>query len=151
MSDIHKILFVCIHNSARSQMAEAFLQKHGGERYQAESAGIEPGVLNSNVVKVMQEIGIDLSRKGTQGVFDLFRKGTRCNAVVTVCDAASAEKCPIFPGGGKRIAWSFEDPSGFTGTPEQILDKTRMVRDAIEKQILQFIQESDNISYWMQP
>lgn len=99
MSDIkHKVLFVCIHNSARSQMAEAFLNKHGPRQFETESAGIEPGKLNPNVVKVMQEVGIDLSRKGTQGVFDLFRQGKFYNAVITVCDAASAERCPIFPG-----------------------------------------------------
>jgi len=150
MSDIqHKILFVCIHNSARSQMAEAFLNKHGGEHFKAESAGIEPGVLNDNVVKVMQEVGIDLSGKGTQAVFDLFRQGRLYNAVITVCDAASAERCPIFPGRVKRVAWSFEDPSSFTGTTEEILAKTREVRNSIEKTILEFIAEADKISYWM--
>jgi arsenate reductase (thioredoxin) len=146
---IHNVLFVCIHNSARSQMAEAFLSKHGNGRYRAESAGIEPGVLNQNVVKVMREAGIDLSQKGTQGVFDLFRKGKLYNAVITVCDAASAERCPIFPGRVKRIAWSFEDPSDFTGSPDEILDKTRKVRDAIEKEILTFIEDSGKISYWI--
>ncbi len=89
---IHNVLFVCIHNSARSQMAEAFLTKHGNGHYRAESAGIEPGVLNPNVVKVMQEVGIDLSQKGTQGVFDLFRKGKLYNVVVTVCDAGKRRK-----------------------------------------------------------
>jgi arsenate reductase len=146
---IHNVLFVCIHNSARSQMAEAFLTKHGNGHYLAESAGIAPGVLNPNVIKVMQEAGIDLSQKGTQGVFDLFRKGKLYNAVVTVCDAASAERCPIFPGRVKRIAWSFEDPSGFRGTEDEILDKTRQVRDTIEQQLQQFIREADNISYWI--
>ena len=77
MSEIvYKVLFVCIHNSARSQMAEAFLNKYGEGKYMAESAGLEPGKMNPNVVKVMQEVGIDLSKKGTQGVFDLFQKGS---------------------------------------------------------------------------
>src|SRR5579863_2061337 len=102
----HKILFVCIHNSARSQMAEAFLNKYGKDQYQAESAGIEPGKMNPNVVMVMQEVGIDLSKKKTQGVFDLLKQGKSYNAVITVCDAASAEKCPVFPGKGKKLAWS---------------------------------------------
>ena len=94
MSDIiNKVLFVCIHNSVRSQMAEAFLNTWGAGRYIAESAGLKPGVMNPNVVSVMQEIGIDLSQKGTS--FD---------AVITVCDAASAEKCPVFPGEMKRIS-----------------------------------------------
>ena len=145
----HKVLFVCIHNSARSQMAEAFLNKYGEGRYKAESAGLEPGKMNPNVVKVMQEIGIDLSKKGTQGVFDLFRKGTLYNAVVTVCDEASAEQCPIFPGRVKRIAWSFEDPSAFKGTDEEILEHTREIRDEIEVAIQDFIKESSVARYWI--
>ena len=150
MSDIeHKVLFVCIHNSARSQMAEAFLNKYGKGQYIGESAGLEPGKMNPNVVKVMQEVGIDLSQKGTQGVFDLFRKGARYNAVVTVCDGASAERCPIFPGKVKRVAWSFEDPSALQGTPEEILQHTREVRDEIEKAIQNFIRESSVVNYWI--
>ena len=77
-----RVLFVCIHNSARSQMAEAFLNKYGKGHFIAESAGLEPGKMNPNVVKVMLEKGIDLSQKGTQGVFDLFKKGTQYDAVV---------------------------------------------------------------------
>ena len=150
MSDsFHKVLFVCIHNSARSQMAEAFLNKHGEGKYKAESAGLEPGKLNPNVVKVMQEVGIDLSKKGTQGVFDLFRKGALYNAVVTVCDEASAEQCPIFPGKVKRIAWSFEDPSAFKGTEEDVLQHTREIRDDIEVAIQDFIRESSIARYWI--
>lgn len=150
MPDIqHKILFVCIHNSARSQMAEAFLKKYGGEHFQVESAGIEPGAINPNVVQVMQEAGIDLGQKGTQAVFDLFRAGRLYNAVITVCDEASAERCPIFPGRVKRISWSFKDPSAFTGTPEEILEQTRQVRDEIETKIKTFVQEADTIQYWI--
>ena len=145
----HRILFVCIHNSARSQMAEAFLNKYGKGDYVAESAGLEPGRMNPNVVKVMQEAGIDLSRKGTQGVFDLYKKGTSYNAVITVCDGASAEKCPVFSGGGKRIAWSFEDPSAFKGTEEQVLQRTREIRDEIKNAIQDFIKESSVVSYWI--
>ena len=144
----HKVLFVCIHNSARSQMAEAFLEKYGHERFEAESAGLKPGKMNPNVVKVMQEVGIDLSSKGTQGVFDLYKRGAMYDAVVTVCDAASADKCPVFSGGGKRIAWSFEDPSAFKGTEEEVLRYTRGIRDEIEKKVLQFIKESNTVSYW---
>jgi arsenate reductase len=114
----HKILFVCIHNSARSQMAEAFLNKYGGELFQAESAGLEPGTLNPNVITVMKEVSIDLIGKSTQGVFDLFRLGRLYNAVITVCDKEAAERCPIFPGVIRRIAWSFKDPSSFEGSRE---------------------------------
>ena len=150
MSDMkHKILFVCIHNSARSQMAEAFLNKYGNGQFEAESAGLEPGTMNPNVVAVMLEAGIDLSKKGTQGVFDLFRKGTFYNVVITVCDGASAERCPVFPGAVKRIAWSFEDPSAFKGTPREVLQRTRQIRDEIEKAVLAFIKEASGVSYWM--
>ena len=137
----HKVLFVCIHNSARSQMAEAFLRKHGGEAFLSESAGLEPGKLNPNVVTVMQEIGIDLSGKATQGVFDLFKQGKQYDAVVTVCDKEAAERCPVFPGRVRRIAWSFKDPSGFKGSREEVLEGTRQVRDEIERSILAFIQD----------
>jgi arsenate reductase (thioredoxin) len=150
MSDsYHKVLFVCIHNSARSQMAEAFLNKYGEGKYKAESAGLEPGKLNPNVVKVMQEVGIDLSQKGTQSVFDLFRMGSLYNAVITVCDGASAEQCPIFPGRVKRVAWSFEDPSAFKGTEEEVLQHTRKIRDEIETAVQDFIKESNPVSYWI--
>jgi len=145
----HKVLFVCIHNSARSQMAEAFLNKYGEGKYRAESAGLEPGKLNQNVVRVMQEEGIDLSNKGMQSVFDLFRSGAMYNAVVTVCDEASAEQCPIFPGRVKRVAWSFEDPSTFKGTEEEVLQHTREVRDVIKLTIECFIKESSIASYWI--
>jgi arsenate reductase len=150
MSDIqHKILFVCIHNSARSQMAEAFLKKYGGDHFLVESAGLEPGGINPNAVTVMQEVGIDLSQKGTQAVFDLFRKGRMYNAVITVCDEASAERCPIFPGRVKRLSWSFTDPSTFTGTREEILQLTREVRDEIEMKIKAFAKEADTLQFWM--
>jgi arsenate reductase len=130
-------------------MAEAFLTKYGKGQYIAESDGLESGTMNPNVVKVMQEVGIDLSQKGTQAVFDLFQKGTYYNAVITVCDAASADRCPIFPGKVKRIAWSFEDPSSLKGTQDEILQHTRKVRDEIEKAVQDFIKESSVVSYWI--
>lgn len=111
----HKVLFVCIHNSARSQMAEAFLKEIGGETFLPSSAGLEPWKLNPYVVEVMLEAGIDISNNGTQDVFDLFKRGDFYNAVVSVCDEAS-ESCPVFPGMSKRIPWSFEDPSKLEGT-----------------------------------
>jgi arsenate reductase len=147
--NLYKILFVCIHNSARSQMAEAFLNKYGKDQYQAESAGLEPGKLNQYVVAVMEESGIDISQKKTQGVFELLQKGRAYHAVITVCNGASAEQCPIFPGSGKRIAWSFEDPSSFKGSPDEILQHTREVRDEIEKAVLNFIKESGSVSFWI--
>lgn len=138
-----KVLFLCVHNSARSQMAEAFLNQIAGDRFIAESAGLEPGVLNPFVVEVMKEIGIDISGNQTRSAFDLFKQGRRFNFVITVCDAANAERCPIFPGVTNRINWSFEDPSSFTGNHEEKLAKTRIVRDNIKSQIEKFVNECD--------
>jgi len=145
----HSVLFVCIHNSARSQMAEAFLNTLGGDYFIAESAGLEAGKLNPNVVKVMQEVGIDISHKGTQDAFELFKKWRSFNAVITVCDEASAEGCPIFPGVIKRLGWSFPDPSTFTGTHEEILEQIRKVRDQIKESVLAFIEEGKHMEYWI--
>ena len=136
-----KVLFICVHNSARSQMAEAFLNYLAGDKFVAESAGFEPGTINPNVVKVMKEIGIDLENAETNSVFGFFKEGRRYSYTITVCDQAKAEKCPIFPGLvlDGRIHWGFEDPSSFTGSEEEILYKTRLVRDEIKKQIEHFI------------
>lgn len=144
-----KILFVCIHNSARSQMAEAFLNKYGSEFFEAESAGLEPGKLNPNVVMVMKEAGIDISQNKTNSVFEMLKANRQYDAVITVCDAASAEACPVFPGKVKRLGWSFPDPSSFSGTPEEIMEHTRTVRDEIKETVLAFIDEKKNLNYWV--
>ena len=136
-----KVLFVCVHNSARSQMAEAWLNHFGGEQFEAESAGLSPGTLNPLVVKVMQEVGIDISHKKTQAVFDLFQTGRLFKYVITVCDETSAEKCPIFPGITKRFHWSFPDPSTLTGTEAEKLAQTREIRDLIKVKIANWCQE----------
>ncbi len=130
-----KVLFVCVHNSARSQMAEAFTNLFGKGEIIAESAGLEPGKLNPFVVEVMKEKGIDISNNITKSVFDFYRSGKKYNYVVTVCDGASGEKCPIFPGVNERLHWSFEDPSSFKGSREEILERTRQVRDKIEEKV----------------
>jgi arsenate reductase len=114
----HRVLFVCIHNSARSQMAEAFLNQICPDKFEAESAGLEPGNLNPVVVEVMREIGIDISRNPTKSVFDMFKTGRMFGYVITVCDEANAERCPIFPGVTKRLQWSFPDPSRAKGSQE---------------------------------
>jgi arsenate reductase len=98
-----KVLFVCIHNSARSQMAEAWLNHLCGERFYAQSAGLEPGSLNPLVVQVMKEAGIDISQNKTKSVFDFFKAGDIFSHVITVCDESSAEKCPVFPGVTNRL------------------------------------------------
>jgi arsenate reductase len=136
-----KVLFVCIHNSARSQMAEAFLNQVCSEEFEAHSAGLEPGKLNPLVVEAMQEVGIDISGNQTKAVFDYIKKGTPFAYVITVCDEASAERCPIFVGVTKRLHWSFPDPSAFQGSHEEKLEKVREVRDAIKQQIENWCKE----------
>lgn len=130
-----KVLFVCVHNSARSQMAEAWLKQLGGERFEVESAGLEPGTLNPLVVEAMQEAGIDISGNQTKSVFDFFTQGRRYHYVVTVCDESQSERCPIFPGAVQFLHWSFPDPSRFTGTHEERLRQTLEVRDRIKAKI----------------
>lgn len=140
--DTIKVLFVCIHNSGRSQMAEALLNKYGQGRFSAESAGLEPGNLNPIVVQALSDIDIDISKNNTKSVFDIFRKGKRFNYVITVCDETSAEKCPVFPGLTKRLHWSFQDPAALPGTPEEKLAKTKVIRDQMRKKIEDFVQQA---------
>lgn len=137
-----RILFVCIHNSARSQMAEAFANEICRDEIEAHSAGIEPGKLNPLVIEAMQETGIDISGNQTKSVEEMIRSGLHFDYVVTVCDETSAERCPVVPGGGKRLHWGFPDPSGFSGTREEKLVKVREVRDAIRLKIESWCGES---------
>src|SRR5256885_2702453 len=111
-----RVLFVCIHNSARSQMAEAFLNNICGEQFEAQSAGLEPGKLNPIVVEAMREVGIDISRNQTKSASDMIQSGKSFDYVITVCDETSSEHCPIFPGTTTRWHWSFPDPSVIQGT-----------------------------------
>jgi arsenate reductase (thioredoxin) len=145
MNDVSKddktrVLFVCLHNSARSQMAEAFLNHLAGDRFEAESAGLEPGPLNPLAIEVMGEVGIDISMNQAKSVFALYKADRLYRYVISVCDEA-AQRCPIFPGFATNLHWSFEDPASFTGSHEERLDKTRRVRDEIKKRIEDFIQE----------
>jgi arsenate reductase (thioredoxin) len=130
-----KVLFVCIHNSARSQMAEAFLNAACPENFSARSAGIEPGRLNPVVVQAMAEVGLDISGNPTKSVAEFLRRQEAFDYVVTVCDETSAERCPVFPGRTTRLHWGFPDPSSFQGTPEEKLAFTRRVRDQIKARI----------------
>ena len=130
-----KVLFVCVHNSARSQMAEAFFNQYAQNNDCSESAGIEPGTLNSYVVRAMGEKGIDISGNETKGVFNLYKEGRTFSHVITVCDAEAAQRCPIFPGISRIVMWSFPDPSTFTGSDDEIMEQVRAVRDIIEVQV----------------
>ena len=138
--DKKRVLFVCMHNSARSQMAEAFLKQMAGDKFEVESAGLEPGKLNPIVVEVMKEIGIDISNNATKSVFDFIKQGKQYDYVVTVCDESESGKCPVFPSQAKKFHWGFDDPSGFEGTREEKFEKTRTVRDQILEKIKKWLQ-----------
>ena len=130
-----KDLFICVHNSARSQMAAALLNKRCGKLFEAHSAGLEPGTLNPLAVEVLREMDIDISKNKTQAVFDVFKSGELFAYVITVCDESEAKGCPIFPGVTKRLHWSFPDPSALIGSREERLQGTRKVRDQIRARI----------------
>jgi arsenate reductase len=137
-----RVLFVCVHNSARSQIAEAFLNSIAGDRFEAFSAGLEPAPLNSLAIEVMKEVGIDISRNRAKSVFDIYKSGALFGYVIAVCDAEAAQRCPIFPGITRTIVWSFTDPASFTGPREERLAKTREIRDAIRAKVEEFIKNS---------
>ena len=122
-------------------MAEAFLNEICGAEFEAHSAGLEPGRLNPMVVEAMQEVGFDISAKATKAVFDYIKSGTMFAYVITVCDEASAERCPIFAGVTRRLHWSFPDPSSLPGTHAEKLAGTCEVRDAIKQKIEQWCAE----------
>jgi arsenate reductase len=144
------VLFVCIHNSARSQMAEGFVNARYGDRLRAYSAGLEAGRLNPIVVAAMGEAGIDISDNRSKSVNDAEIRSRDYDYVVTVCDEASAEACLIYPARGERLHWSFADPSSFIGTPEERLARTREVRDSIAERVAAWA-ESLGTGPWLFP
>jgi arsenate reductase len=131
-----KVLFICQHNSGRSQIAEAYLRQFYGDQFDIESAGLEPAeAVNPLVVRVMDEEGIDLSKKKPQSVFELFKEGNLYDHVITVCQDTDS-KCPIFPGITKRWHWPFPDPSAVEGTDSEKLEAVRKIRDMIKNWLL---------------
>ncbi len=130
-----KVLFVCVHNSARSVIAEKMLNQLCGDVYEAQSAGIEPGKLNPIVAQAMAEIGVDVSSHQPRSVADVIQSGEQFATVITVCDETSAERCPIFLGQVERLHWGFPDPSRLNGTPDEKLEATREIRDHIKAHI----------------
>jgi arsenate reductase len=139
MSEKIKVLFVCVHNGGRSQIAEAFLNNMAGERFVAESAGLEPGVMNRLVIKSMKDVGIDISKNKTKSINEFI--GKYYDYVITVCDDSSGEKFPVFPGNSKRLHWTFEDPSLLNGSEEENIIKIAEIRDEIKEKIRNFINE----------
>jgi Protein-tyrosine-phosphatase len=136
-----KVLFICVHNSARSQMAAALLNRRCGDFFEAQSAGLEPGKLNPLAVEVLRENDIDISKNKTQAVFDVFKSGQLFAYVITVCAESEAAGCPIFPGVTTRLHWSFPDPSKFSGSHEEKLEQMRDVLEKIDDQIRDFCAE----------
>ncbi|MFP4086516.1 MAG: arsenate reductase ArsC [Desulfobacteraceae bacterium] len=127
------VLFICRHNSGRSQMAEAYLKKMAGDALEVESAGLEPAEsVNPLVVEVMKEEGFDLSSQKPRSVFELFKTGKLYSHVVTVCND-SESKCPVFPGITQRWHWPFPDPARVTGRDAEKLEKVREIRDQIKE------------------
>lgn len=137
-----KVLFICVQNSARSQIAAALLNKICGGYFDAHSAGLNPGSLNPLAVEALKESGIDISGNTTQAVFDVWKSAKHIfTYVITVCSESEAQGCPIFPGVTTRLHWSFPDPGKFTGTYEERLEQTRGVIDRIRAQIDSFCEE----------
>jgi arsenate reductase len=133
-----RVLFLCTHNSARSQMAEGFLRARAGDRFEVTSAGTEATRVNPLAVQAMAEVGVDLSGH-TSKTLDRF-VGEPWDYVITVCDSAN-QRCPVFPGRTQRLHWSFEDPSAATGTDAERLVVFRKVRDQIAGRIERWLAE----------
>jgi len=142
--DKQRVLFLCTGNSARSQMAEAFLRKYAGEAFEAHSAGLEPKGVNPLTVTVMKEVGIDISDQTSKGIETYLGK-VLFQYLITVCDDAD-RNCPtVCPGVNTRMHWSFEDPAKFEGTADQKLAKFREVRDLLEKKIKEWVVEQQEV------
>jgi len=134
-----RVLFLCTGNSARSQMAEAFLRHYGGDRFEAHSAGMEPKGINPYTVRVMAEKEFDLDGQRSKGIEEYMTK-VHIGYLITVCSNAE-ENCPIMPFVGARIYWPFEDPAAFEGTDEEKTKKFREVRDQIEARVKEWLAE----------
>lgn len=136
----HKVLFVGSRNGSRSIMAEAFVNHLASERFEAQSAGFDAGVLDALAVAVMREVGIDISSKQTKTVFSLYQKGHVFQSIVSVCDRENKERHPIYPGHRHYIDWNMCDPESYTD-PEDRETAMRVVRDRIREKVEAFIAE----------
>ena len=136
------VLFICVHNSARSRMAEGFLNARCGEFFEAQSAGLErASTVNPLAAEAMQEIGIDISQKAGQEVFEVWKSGPVFAYVITVCHESEAAGCPMFPGAAKRLHWPFPDPSHVQGTHAEKLAQVREIRDMIRTRVNEWCAE----------
>lgn len=136
-----KVLFVCLHNSGRSQMAEAYLRRLGDGQFEVESAGFEPRTINPLVVEAMLEEDFDLSKVEADSVFDFYKDGRLFDYVIAVCDEGNSQRCPVFPGVTTRLNWSFPDPADVQGSDEERLQQVRWIRDSIRERIKDWLEE----------
>ena len=137
-----RVLFLCTGNSARSQMAEAFLRKYAGDHFEVHSAGLEPKDLNPLTVRVMEEAGFDMSGHRSKGIGEYLGK-VHFQYLITVCDDAD-KNCPTgWPGVNQRLHWYFEDPARFEGTEKQKMAKFRQVRDRIDAKVKAWLAEQN--------
>lgn len=134
-----KILFLCTGNSCRSQMAEAWLRELGGDGFAVYSAGLEPHDVNPNTIKVMEELGIDMSSHRSKSLDEYMGK-IDFDYLITVCSNAD-KRCPYFPGMGTRLHWPFEDPAAFEGPEDEKLDVFRQTRDQIRDKIQSWLDD----------
>ena len=139
-----RVLFLCTHNSSRSQMAEGLLRARGGAAFEVFSAGTEPRTVHPLAIKAMQELGIDLSGHTAKGI-DVFAAQPAMDLVITVCDEAQ-EACPFFPNARKQVHWGFPDPSRVTGMEEERLAAFRHIRDLIAAKVSRFLEQSSSFS-----
>ena len=132
------VLFLCAHNAARSQMAEALLRKHAGERFDVASAGLEPTTVHPLTIRAMNEVGVDISRQATKGLDGIMGK-VKLDFAIIVCERTQ-KNCPhIFPFAMQRLYWPFEDPAEAQGTEEERLQQFRNVRNQIESKIIEWL------------
>lgn len=135
-----RVLFICVSNSFRSQIAETFLNTKYGDRFIAESAGYKMNEINPLAIEVMKEVGYDISKNSVDRVFDFYNQGKVYQYVITVCNRESESDCPIFPGLVTRLHWDgLDNPERFSGTYEEQLEKARNLRDDIEKRVDEFV------------
>lgn len=134
------VLFLCSHNSARSQMAEALLRHYGGERFEVYSAGLKPSRVNPLTVRVIEEAGLSTEGQYAKSLLDYFGGKYHFTYLITVCSSAE-EKCPIFPFATHRLYWPFPDPSTAVGTDEEKAAVFREVRDQIAARVRGWIRE----------
>lgn len=136
------VLFVCVHNSARSQIAEEYLRRYGSDLFAVESAGLEPGKINPVVAASLREEGIEIGDKETRSVVDVYRQGRTFDYVITVCSRKAERNCPAFPGPVHRLAWPFPDPARFEGGAAEVAKKVAALKEEIREAVLQFIADA---------